>query len=166
MNKICLIAVDIRSSYNIGSLFRSCDGFGAELALVGISPQPIHNNDSRLPHLAAKTDSAIAKTALGAEKTVRWCYFETLEICCEALRKDGFKIFAIEQSVSSKDISELEIEVDTALVLGREVEGLTSQELAMCDEVYEITMKGQKESFNVAVTAGIALYQTTRTTTN
>lgn len=159
--KLCLVAVDIRSAHNVGSLFRSCDGFGAELFLVGICPRPVFEGDDRLPHIARKAEKEIAKTALGAEKTVRWRHAATLAECKRVLEQEGYTLAAIEQSPESKSLIELEPIGPTALVLGREVEGLDASELKLCDDIYEIEMSGAKESFNVAVAAGIALYQAT-----
>lgn len=159
MSKICLVAVDVRSAYNIGSMFRTCDGFGAELFLVGICARPIYDDDDRLPYIAKKANKEIAKTALGAEKTVRWRYADTLLECRNILQKESYKFVAIEQSDNSKPIEKLQINQNTALVVGREVEGLDSVELKLCDEIYEIPMVGEKESFNVSVSSGIALYQ-------
>lgn len=153
------MACDIRSAHNIGSLFRSCDGFGAELYLIGICPRPNSDTDDRLPHIAKKAHAAIAKTALGAEELVKWRYFETIHEAVEHAKKDGYRIVALEQSESSKSLSELHANVPTAILLGKEVEGLDEENLSYCDDVYEITMYGKKESFNVAVSAGIALYQ-------
>lgn len=165
MNKLqaCLVAVDVRSSHNVGSLFRSCEGFGAELFLVGICPRPMRtdnsDDDDRLPHIAANAHKEIAKTALGAEEQVRWRYAATLEECIKTLKDEGYKIIALEQSDSSKPIYDLKATQNTAVLVGREVEGLSQEELKMCDETYEIPMAGQKESFNVSVAAGIVLYQ-------
>lgn len=158
-HKICLVAVDVRSAHNIGSMFRTCDGFGAELYLVGICPRPIHDDDSRLPYISKKSHKEISKTALGAEESVKWRHADTLLECINNLKKENFKFVAIEQSKSSKQLKSLQIEQNTALVVGREVEGLSLVEIGLCDEIYEIPMVGKKESFNVAVSAGIALYQ-------
>ncbi len=152
--------VDVRSAHNIGSMFRSCDGFGAELYLVGICPRPIHDDDGRLPYISKKSHKEIAKTALGAEETVKWRHADTLLECINNLKKENYKFVAIEQSPNSKLLKTLKIDQNTALVVGREVEGLSLVEIGLCDEVYEIPMNGSKESFNVGVSAGIALYQT------
>lgn len=157
--RLCLVAIDVRSAHNVGALFRSCDGFGAELWLVGISPRPHQAKDERLPHISRKADDSIAKTALGAEKSVKWRYFESFDDCISQLRSETVRIVALEQASASKNIRDLKINNDTALLLGREVEGLSFAELAHCDAIYEIPMLGLKESFNVAVAAGIALYQ-------
>lgn len=158
--QICLVVVDVRSAHNIGSFFRTCEGFGAELFIVGASPRPSHEGDVRLPHIAQKNQKDISKTALGASSMVRWRYVERLSDCIDMLRAEGYRrVYAIEQSEQSENINKLHIKEKTALVLGREVTGLTAEELRLCDRVYEIPMYGKKESFNVSVVAGIALYQ-------
>jgi 23S rRNA (guanosine2251-2'-O)-methyltransferase len=156
---VILVAVDIRSAHNIGSLFRTCDGFSANLMLVGICPRPRNDDDTRLPFVADKAHKAIAKTALGAEETVNWRHAETLLEAKNILEKEGYSLVALEQTKKSKDISRFSPKNSTAIVVGREVEGLTDVELKLCDEAYEIPMRGKKESFNVSVAAGIALYQ-------
>lgn len=161
MAKVCLVAVDIRSALNVGSLFRTCDGLGAELMLVGISPRPKSDDDNRLPHISRKAHKAIAKTALGAEEVVEWRHADTLLEAKYILNKEGYKLAAIEQDKRSKPITSMDSSTPIALVLGREVEGLDGVELKMCEEVYEIPMQGSKESFNVSVAAGIALFQAT-----
>jgi len=160
-NKYILVVVDVRSTHNVGSLFRTCDGLGVDLCLVGITPRPGHDNDSRLPHVVKKAEQAIAKTALGAERTVRWSYAENLVDAMKLLRDNGFNIMALEQSSESQNIRRYESDKPVALVVGREVEGLSNDEIAMCDGCLEIPMVGLKESFNVSVAAGIGLYQLT-----
>lgn len=159
MNKICLVAVDIRSSHNIGSIFRTADGFSVDVVLTGICPRPIgEKNDDRLPHVAQKADKAISKTALGAEKKVSWSYYQNAAEAIQYLRANGFIIAAIEQSKKSVSVDKMTIDKRIALILGPEVEGLPGHVLDMCDIIYEIPMHGSKESFNVSVAAGISLY--------
>jgi tRNA G18 (ribose-2'-O)-methylase SpoU len=159
MNKICLLAVDIRSSHNIGSIFRTADGFSADIVLTGICPRPIGgNNEDRLPHVAEKADKAISKTALGAETKVSWSYYQNVAEAIQYLSTNGFIIAAIEQNKKSVSIDTMTVDKRIALVLGPEVEGLPGHVLDMCDIIYEIPMHGSKESFNVSVAAGIALY--------
>ncbi len=160
--KLCLVSVDVRSAHNIGSFFRTCDGFGAELFIVGGSPRPSYDDDTRLPHVVKKAQKEIAKTALGAETTVRWRYAETLLECITTLRKEGFFVYAVEQSAESIPLKKMRKDVPLALVVGREVEGLDMVELSLCDGVCEIAMSGKKESFNVSVASGIALYEASR----
>jgi len=163
MNKImsskCLVAVDIRSAHNVGAFFRTCDGFGAELVLIGATPRPKHISDDRLPHVAKKAHEAVAKTALGAENTVQWHYYKTLEDAVKELKRKSYKVFAIEQTAKSLPIKSLLLKQNTAIVVGREVDGLTKEEVDLCDGAFEIPMSGSKESFNVSIAAGIALYQ-------
>lgn len=160
MRKVVIIAVDIRSTHNVGAFFRTADGFKAHLVLTGITPRPIGpDDDDRLPHISRKAHDAIHKTALGAELSVQWRYYTDATDAFMAAREDGYKIYAIEQDDSSKPIAHLPIDEDIALVLGPEVTGLSSEILDLCDGIYEIPMQGKKESFNVSVAAGIALYQ-------
>ncbi len=156
---ICLVAIDIRSTHNVGSFFRTCDGFGSDLCLVGITPRPKYTGDDRLPHLIESAEKSISKTALGAEKIVNWQYYPSSAECIEKLKNEGYKVIALEQNKRSKDLSKMKYKGKIALLVGREVEGLTEGELKLCDEVYQIPMSGIKESFNVSVTAGIGLYQ-------
>lgn len=155
---LTIVAVDIRSAHNVGSLFRTADGFSAEIFLVGITPYPLQDDDKRLPHIAKKITQDIHKTALGSETSVRWNRYELFEEAISLLREKGYKIYAIEQTATSRDIESLVVEGPTALVFGREVEGLHDSEIQFCDAAYEIAMTGRKESFNVSVAAGIALY--------
>ena len=127
--------------------------------LVGICPRPASEDDGRLPHIARKAEKEIAKTALGAEKTVRWRHADTLLECKNILEKESFRMIALEQADGSCSLRELKPDGNVALVVGREVEGLDGVELKLCDAIYEIPMRGKKESLNVAVAAGIALYQ-------
>jgi len=160
MKSICLIAVDIRSTYNVGSLFRTADGFSAEIVLVGISPRPLGDkSDDRLPHIAKKANEAIHKTALGAENSVRWRYFSSVIDALRTVKNEGYYVAAIEQHETSKPVNELDSRAPVAVVVGPEVEGLSKDVITLCDGVYEIPMTGSKESFNVSVAAGIALYQ-------
>lgn len=161
-NEVCLVCVDVRSAHNIGSLFRTCDGFGAELYVVGASPRPAYKNDTRLPHVVENAEKQISKTALGAEKSVPWQYAETLVECINNLRKLDYHIVAIEQSISSRPMNSLHKQGKIALIVGRELEGLRQNELALCDAIHEIPMYGVKESLNVSVAAGIALYEVRR----
>ena len=160
MQKLCLVAIDIRSTHNVGSLLRTADGFSADVILVGITPRPMGDpQENRLPHVVIKSHKDIAKTALGAENSVKWSYFTDTETAFKYLKNDGYKIFAVEQAMNSDNIAELKLTSPTALVFGPEVTGLNENTLELCDKIYEIPMTGKKESFNVAVSAGIALYQ-------
>ena len=160
MNRICIVAVDIRSVHNVGSLLRTADGFNAEVILCGISPRPKKlENEDRLPHVIEKAHTAISKTALGAENTVKTSYFKTASGAIDYLKDESYKVYALEQSNKSKSILELNPVGNTAILVGPEVEGVSDKIINMCDGIYEIPMNGEKESFNVSVAAGIALYQ-------
>lgn len=157
---LVLIAHNVRSTHNVGSLLRTAEGLGVhQVWLTGYSPYPKSKNDDRLPHLANKVDEQIAKTALGAEKTVSWQHETDIFKVIEELKRQGFMVAALEQSQNSTKLPECKPPKKVALIAGREVEGLEQDVLQACDQVLEIPMFGQKESFNVAVAAAMALYQ-------
>lgn len=161
MKSVVLIAHNLRSTHNIGSLLRSCDGLGAtKMYITGYSPYPLlPKNDDRLPHIAAKLDKQISKTSLGAEKTIPWQQSAEIEPILKQLKSDGYIIAGLEQASNSVPLSQFESPEKIALIVGREVEGVESEVLARCDVVLEIPMHGSKESFNVAVAGAIGLYE-------
>jgi 23S rRNA (guanosine2251-2'-O)-methyltransferase len=162
MPEIIVIAHNIRSTFNIGSIVRTCDGFGVRrIILSGYSPYPAIQNDNRLPHIAQKLHQQIHKTALGAEEYVDFEYCESPDLT--SLKNAGYQIVALEQSPSSIPLREFQPKDDQkiALLIGEEVHGITPELLAICDTTLEIPMHGQKESFNVSVATAIALYQLT-----
>ena len=153
---ITVIAHNIRSTYNVGAIFRTAEGFGAkELILTGYTPHPRYPGDPRLPHLSEKITKQIHKTALGTERTVPFRYFETIG---EFLSKNTLPLIALEQSDRSIALKDFKPSEDIALLLGEEVHGIEPDLLDTCETILEIPMKGKKESFNVSVAAGIALY--------
>lgn len=157
--KIIVIAHNIRSSHNIGSLLRTCDGIGvAQLYLTGYSPYPLTKNDSRMPHIAKKINTQIEKTALGAELAVNWKNIEDIYQVLKDLRKRDFKIVGLEQSAKSIILNEFSPPEKIALILGNEVDGLEKDVMDHCDFLVEIPMAGIKESFNVVQAAAMALY--------
>lgn len=158
--EIILIAHNIRSTFNVGSIFRTCDGFGVnKLILSGYTPYPKLPNDSRLPHISEKLTNQIHKTALGAETMVPFEYQEIPDIA--AFKQAGFTIVGLEQNQRSIMLDQYKAPDKVALILGEEVHGLTPEIIKICDDIIEIRMFGQKESFNVSVATGIALYQLT-----
>lgn len=160
MPEILVIAHNIRSAHNIGSIFRTCEGFGvSKIIISGYSPYPKLPDDVRLPHLIEKLTDQIHKTALGAEAIVPFQYQESIDI--ESLKKQGYSIVGLEQDKRSIKLSEFIPPDKIALILGEEVRGITAELRNSCDYLIEITMAGKKESFNVSVAAGIALYQLT-----
>jgi 23S rRNA (guanosine2251-2'-O)-methyltransferase len=159
MRTLVLIAHNLRSAHNVGSLLRTCDGLGIEkVYLTGYTPYPSQPNDERLPHLAQKVDRQIVKTALGAEKTVAWQHSADIETVLNDLKSQGFMAAALEQAPGSVTLPDFDPPGKLALVVGREVEGLEPEILAVCDRIVEIPMLGDKESFNVVQAAAMALY--------
>ncbi len=157
MRHIIVIAHNIRSTHNIGSIFRTCEGFGVEkIILSGYSPYPATEHDTRLPHLRDKVTAQIHKTALGAENSVP---FEVVtDIDFTALQHEGYRIIGLEQHPRSQPLHTYQPPDKIVLLLGEEVDGIDSSLISMCDDIVEIPMYGSKESFNVSVSAGIALY--------
>ncbi len=157
--QIILIAHNLRSTHNVGSLLRTAEGLGvARVLLTGYTPYPLQPDDDRLPHLAQKIDRQISKTALGAEKLVDWRHFATIEQAITDLRKQGFVIAALEQAPGATELLSFEPPEKLAIIVGREVEGIEPAVLALCDLILEIPMLGRKESFNVVQAAAMALY--------
>jgi len=160
MREIVVIAQNIRSTHNVGSLFRTAEGFGVhKIILSGYTPYPESKNDSRLPHLSSKLTAQIHKTALGAEALVPFEYIEVPDL--QQLKNEGYRLVALEQDATSIMLSEYQPAEKIALLLGEEVHGVTDDLLAQVDDIIEIPMVGHKESFNVSVAAGIALYALT-----
>lgn len=161
MRKIILIAHNMRSCHNVGSLLRTAEGLGvAKVYLTGYTPFPLgQSNDTRLPHISAKLAKQIHKTALDAENQVDWEHSDDVESIFARLRNDGFTIMAVEQTDTAIPLPEFKPPEKIAVVMGREVEGVEPEVLAACDGVLEIPMFGQKESFNVVQAAAMALYQ-------
>lgn len=157
MRSVIVIAHNIRSCHNVGSIFRTCEGFGVEqIILSGYTPYPQLVNDVRLPHIAQKITAQIHKTALGAETLVP--FSQTNQVDWQALRHAGYRIVALEQSPTSILLPNYAPPDKIALLLGEEVDGVAANLLAECDDALEIPMFGRKESFNVSIAAGIALY--------
>lgn len=158
MPEIIVIAHNIRSTHNVGAIFRTAEGFGIKnIILSGYTPYPKIANDKRLPHISEKLTTQIHKTALGAETIVPFEYQEIPDI--KALRTAGFRIVGLEQAVTSVQLPAYRAPEKIALVLGEEVHGIPEELLDQCEDIIEIPMVGKKESFNVSVAAGIALYQ-------
>jgi tRNA G18 (ribose-2'-O)-methylase SpoU len=152
MTKTCVLILDnIRSVENTGSIFRTADGLGvSKIYLVGTTPAPIDR--------FGRKRADFAKVSLGAEETVEWEYAEDVGEAIRELKSQGFRIIALEQGEGSVDIRAAQASDIFALILGNEVDGVSKAALALADECVEIEMKGKKESLNVSVAAGIALY--------
>jgi tRNA G18 (ribose-2'-O)-methylase SpoU len=157
MPEIIVIAHNIRSTHNVGAIFRSAEGFGVKkIILSGYSPYPTMEKDTRLPHLSAKLTAQIHKTALGAEAMIPFEYQISPDFV--SLRSDGYRIVGLEQNDTSIILNDYVVPPKVALLLGEEVKGISKDLLAECDDLVEIPMVGKKESFNVSVATGIALY--------
>ena len=154
---LSLILVDIRSVHNVGSIFRTADATGVtKLYLVGITPAP-------LDRFGRKRDD-LAKAALGAEEAVKWEQIagNDVEALLKRLKQDGRELLALEQSKNSVPYDSHKPEGNAVLVIGNEVEGLSRAILELCDKTLEIPVHGSKESLNVSVATGIALYELIR----
>lgn len=151
METVYLILHDIRSAQNVGSLFRTADAAGvSKIFLTGYTPAPLDR--------FKRPVKEIAKTALGAEHSVPWEKL-TLEECRKKLATEGVYLVGIEQTEDSVSYRKVVPTFPLAFLLGNEVSGLSPEALALCDVVAEIPMRGKKESLNVAVAGGIALFE-------
>jgi len=151
--KIPIIAVleNVRSAYNVGSVFRTADAFLIEAVyLVGYTAFPPHKE--------------IKKTALGAEDTVSWKHFRRIEEAVEDLRNKGFSIYAVEQAVDSMLLQQAQPELNEkiAVVFGNEVNGVEQSTISLSDGCIEIPQLGMKHSLNISVAAGIVLWELIR----
>ena len=144
--KFYLILPDIRSCHNVGAMFRTADACGVDkLFLVGYTSHP--------------PKPQIDKVSLGAEKWMTWESKKDLKRLILSLKKKGFQIVALEKNENSEELKKLKIEKDVALIVGNEVTGVKKNILKICDSVAHIPMYGKKESLNVSIAAGIAMYE-------
>lgn len=144
---IIVVLDNVRSLHNIGSVFRTSDAFLIEkIYLCGITAKPPHKE--------------IHKTALGATDTVAWEYVEDVVAVVEKLKKDGVLVQAVEQVEQSVMLNQFEIKADAkyALIFGNEVKGVSQKAVDLCDGVIEIPQLGTKHSLNIAVSAGIVVW--------
>lgn len=160
MRTTVLIAHNLRSCHNVGSLLRTADGLGvAHVYFTGYTPYPAAPHDDRLPHQVRKLEAQIHKTALGAEHTVSWTHAEDILPLLITLKNEGYIIAALEQQTGSISLPNFRTGAQPiALIVGREVEGIEPEVRAASTICLEIPMSGAKESFNVAVAAAMALY--------
>jgi 23S rRNA (guanosine2251-2'-O)-methyltransferase len=152
ITNVYVVLDNIRSKQNVGSVFRTSDAIGVnKIYLCGTTPCPLDR--------FGRVVGEIEKTALGAEKTIAWEYSKTTNSILKKLKKDGYSIIAIEQSTNSIDYKKIKIKGNTVFVLGNEVDGVAKSTLALCDTVAEIPMLGNKESLNVSVAFGVAVFR-------
>ncbi len=144
---VVVVLDNVRSMHNVGSVFRTADGFSIEkVVLCGITAQPPHRE--------------IEKTALGATQSVDWVHFEDTLIAIESLRENGYQIIAIEQAENSTMLNTFKPEASAkyALIFGNEVNGVSDEAMQKIDECIEIPQFGTKHSFNIVISAGIVLW--------
>jgi 23S rRNA (guanosine2251-2'-O)-methyltransferase len=145
---------NLRSVHNVGSIFRTCNAVGVDkIYLCGTTPTP-------LDHKGLKRKD-FAKVALGAEETLLWEYCESTKECITKLKEEGCYILALEQDENSVDYKAVDItgKSDVALIVGHEVDGITQDILELSDATVEIPMLGTKESLNVTIAFGVAIYR-------
>jgi 23S rRNA (guanosine2251-2'-O)-methyltransferase len=156
---LVVVMDNIRSMHNVGSVFRTSDAFLiAGICLCGFTPQPPHRD--------------IQKTALGATESVDWLYYENTKDAVLALKEQGYKVFAIEQTKGSISLENFKTHINEksnnnsnnalAFVFGNEVEGVSEEVLAICDGAVEIPQYGMKHSLNISVAAAIVLWEMVR----
>ena len=151
-NPAILVLLDIRSAQNVGAILRTADAAGISCVyLVGITPAPLDK--------FGRARADISKSALGAEMSVPWKSVKTIQPLLRTFTKEGYQIVAIEQSDTSVDYKKVKLSKPTVFILGNEVTGVPASVLARCDTIAEIPMRGKKESLNVSVAAGIALFR-------
>jgi len=152
-DKIPVIAVleNIRSAYNVGSIFRTADAFLLEaIYICGYTAHPPHKE--------------IKKTALGADETVHWKHFKNINEALEELKEDGYTIYAVEQAQNSIQLNGFDQKnKKLAVILGNEVTGVEQTTIEQCDGCIEIPQLGMKHSLNVSVAAGVVLWELVRT---
>ncbi|HSX41267.1 MAG TPA: TrmH family RNA methyltransferase [Candidatus Saccharimonadales bacterium] len=160
MSQFTLILDNTRSNYNVGAILRTCDAAGiSTIFACGTTPYPAQKDDKRDPVVVNRNTREIAKTALGAEATVTIEYRNSTEEAIAELKARGWHIYALEQTAKSHNLFEFRAQFPTALLLGNETVGISAAVLKLCEAVVEIPQQGTKESLNVSVSAGIAVYQ-------
>ena len=149
---IIIVLENIRSAYNVGSVFRTADAFLLQsIYICGYTAHPPHKE--------------IKKTALGAEETMSWKYFKKINEAIEELRKEKYRIFAIEQTLNSHQLQRVGFEKNEklAVVFGNEVTGVEQATIELTDGCIEIPQLGMKHSLNIATAAGVVLWELVRT---
>jgi len=149
-----LLLDNIRSVHNVGSIFRTAETLGVKhIYCLGTTPTP---NDR-----FGRPRSDFAKVALGAENMIPWEHTEADQgvALVKRLKKEGYEVIALEQAVNSCDYKEVKVGPKTLIILGAEVDGVANDLQKLADVIAEIPQKGQKESLNVSVAAGIFLYR-------
>lgn len=150
-NPVIAVLENIRSAYNVGSVFRTADAFLLEAVyLTGYTCTPPHKE--------------IKKTALGAEETVHWQHFSNAAEAMKTLKEKGYKILAVEQAMNSLPLQQIDFKPDEkiAVIFGNEVTGVEQDTIIQCDGCIEIPQLGMKHSLNIATAAGVVLWEIVR----
>ncbi len=149
---IAVLLHDIRSTHNVGSVFRTADTLGVtKIYISGYTPTPLDKFE--------RSRKDIAKVALGAEKTIPWEKIGDVITLVKKLKKDGYQVVGIEQAKNSVDYKKVKTTKPVLFIVGNEVDGMEKNILRLCDVVAEIPMRGEKESLNVSVAFGVALFR-------
>src|SRR5215216_1762951 len=145
---IIVVLENVRSAYNVGSVFRTADAFLLEaIYICGYTARPPHKE--------------IKKTALGSDETVEWKHFPNASLAIDSLKEQGFEVYAVEQTVTSYPLNQFvtEDKEKVAVIFGNEVTGLEESTIHLCDGSIEIPQLGMKHSLNISVAAGIVLWE-------
>lgn len=144
-DRFVVVVPNIRSAHNVGAILRTADGAGVnKVYITGYSPYPPH--------------PGLLKVSLGAENFVKWEYTKQTGRLLKQLKEKGYNIVALEQTKTSTNMFSWKPKFPCALVLGNEKTGVTKDQLKYCNKAVEIPMRGKKNSLNVSVATGIALY--------
>ena len=150
--KVSVLLHNIRSTHNVGSMFRTADAVGIDtIYLSGYTPTPTDK--------FGRYQKDIAKVALGAEKTITWEYILHPRDIIKKLKKENYQIVAVEQAEHSIDYKKVKISKSVLFIVGNEVLGIEKEILKLCDVVAEIPMNGKKESLNVSVAFGVGIFR-------
>lgn len=150
--EVFLVLPDLRSALNVGSIFRTAEAAGvSKIYLTGYTPAPQDH--------FGRVNKQISKTALGAEKNIPWEKVEETQKLLRRLTQDGFQLIGLEQTARSIDYKKVKLKTKNVFIFGNEVEGLPKKVLDECHQIAEIPMRGRKESLNVSVSVGIALFR-------
>lgn len=143
---VSILVENVRSVHNVGSIFRTADGFGAEkIYLTGYTAYPPRDD--------------LHKTALGAEESVPWEYYEDPIIAAKAIKKNNIPLILVEQTHKSKTIYDIEFQFPLCFLVGNEVVGVSEELSSLADMHIELPMRGIKQSLNVSVAVGVVGYE-------
>lgn len=154
-----VILDNVRSSLNVGSIFRTSSGMGIDrIYLCGITPTPFETSAKYAGQNKKRKD--FVKTSLGSEDEIKWEHKESILDLMKELKKQDFEIIALEQNKKSIDYKNLKTEKENiAIIIGSETDGVQKEVLEMCDKITEIPMLGLKESLNVTIAYAILVYR-------